>query len=236
MSSKRLLLMMKINIAIDGHSACGKSTTAKAIAKELGYTYIDSGAMYRAVTLYFSDNNIALSNPREVNRALDNISIEFHSNDSGMSDVYLNGQFVEDEIRTMRITEKVSEVSALSPVRESLVKQQRKLARRKGMVMDGRDIGSVVLPDAELKLFMTADINIRTERRQQELLKKGYLVNFDEVKSNLLKRDELDSSRENSPLIQPDDAIMIDTSFLTEEEQLEEGLMLVSRKLVENLN
>ncbi len=228
--------MMKINIAIDGHSACGKSTTAKAIAKELGYTYIDSGAMYRAVTLYFSDNNIALSNPREVNRALDNISIEFHSNDSGMSDVYLNGQFVEDEIRTMRITEKVSEVSALSPVRESLVKQQRKLARRKGMVMDGRDIGSVVLPDAELKLFMTADINIRTERRQQELLKKGYLVNFDEVKSNLLKRDELDSSRENSPLIQPDDAIMIDTSFLTEEEQLEEGLMLVSRKLVENLN
>lgn len=228
--------MMKINIAIDGHSACGKSTTAKAIARELGYTYIDSGAMYRAVTLYFSDNNIALSNPREVNRALDNISIEFHSNDSGMSDVYLNGQFVEDEIRTMRITEKVSEVSALSPVRESLVKQQRKLARRKGMVMDGRDIGSVVLPDAELKLFMTADINIRTERRQQELLKKGYLVNFDEVKSNLLKRDELDSSRENSPLIQPDDAIMIDTSFLTEEEQLEEGLMLVSRKLVENLN
>ncbi len=228
--------MMKINIAIDGHSACGKSTTAKAIAKELGYSYIDSGAMYRAVTLYFSDNNIALSNPREVNRALDNISIEFHSNDSGMSDVYLNGQFVEDEIRTMRITEKVSEVSALSPVRESLVKQQRKLARRKGMVMDGRDIGSVVLPDAELKLFMTADINIRTERRQQELLKKGYLVNFDEIKSNLLKRDELDSSRENSPLIQPDDAIMIDTSFLTEEEQLEEGLMLVSRKLVENLN
>jgi len=228
--------MMKINIAIDGHSACGKSTTAKAIAKELGYSYIDSGAMYRAVTLYFSDNNIALSNPREVNRALDNISIEFHSNDSGMSDIYLNGQFVEDEIRTMRITEKVSEVSALSPVRESLVKQQRKLARRKGMVMDGRDIGSVVLPDAELKLFMTADINIRTERRQQELLKKGYLVNFDEIKSNLLKRDELDSSRENSPLIQPDDAIMIDTSFLTEEEQLEEGLMLVSRKLVENLN
>ncbi len=228
--------MGKINIAIDGHSASGKSTTAKAIAQELGYTYVDSGAMYRAVTYYFLEHNISITNPKDVTRALSDIAITFHFDEnSGSSETFLNGIRVEDEIRTMRITRKVSEVSALSPVRTAMVKQQKKLAKKRGVVMDGRDIGSVVIPDAELKIFMTADINIRTSRRQEELIEKNHLVDFNEVKTNLEKRDKLDSTRSDSPLIQPDDAIILDTSNLTLEEQIEEGLMLAGSRLVEDI-
>ena len=237
MPTNRLLLMRKINIAIDGHSACGKSTTAKAIADELGYTYVDSGAMYRAATHYFLEHNISLSNPKQVAGALSSIAITFHLNEkTGSSETFLNGLRVEDVIRTMKITKKVSEVSALSPVRAAMVSQQKKLSKNKGVVMDGRDIGSVVIPDAELKIFMTADINIRASRRQKELIDREYLIDFDEVKANLSKRDALDSNREDSPLIQPDDAVILDTSHLTLEEQVEEGLMLVGSRLVEELN
>lgn len=228
--------MGKINIAIDGHSASGKSTTSKAIAQELGYTYVDSGAMYRAVTYYFLEHNISITNPKDVTRALSDIAITFHFDENaGSSETFLNGIRVEDKIRTMRITRKVSEVSALSPVRTAMVKQQKKLAKKKGVVMDGRDIGSVVIPDAELKIFMTADINIRTSRRQEELIEKDHLVDFDEVKANLEKRDKLDSTRSDSPLIQPDDAIILDTSHLTLDEQIEEGLMLAGSRLVEEI-
>ncbi len=226
--------MKKINIAVDGYSACGKSTTARAMAKILGYRYVDSGAMYRAVTLYIIKNNIAITNPRDVDKALKKIVVSFELNSkTGMSETFLNGLRVENEIRMMEVTEAVSEVSALSPVRKAMVAQQKKLAKRKGVIMDGRDIGTVVLPDAELKIFMTADVNVRTLRRQKELMEKDQLLDFDVVKDNLERRDHIDSSRQDSPLRQADDAIIIDTTYLTLDEQVEEGLMLATTRMVE---
>ena len=226
--------MKKVNIAIDGFSACGKSTTAKAMARELGYLYVDSGAMYRAVTLYFLDHNITLTNPREVQKVLDNIKITFHVNPkTGETETFLNVLRVEEEIRTMRVTEHVSQVSALSPVRKAMVSQQQKFGKKKGVVMDGRDIGTVVFPDAALKIFMIADMNIRAERRQKELFEKNQLVDFEEVKANLARRDAIDSTREDSPLKQADDALIIDTTYLTLDEQIEEGLNLATSRILE---
>ncbi|MGK7390974.1 MAG: (d)CMP kinase [Candidatus Cyclobacteriaceae bacterium M2_1C_046] len=225
--------MKKITIAIDGYSACGKSTTAKALAAVLGYTYIDTGAMYRAVTLYFLDNYISLTNKKEILKALDNINISFKVNpDTGKSEACLNGLDVEKEIRKMRVTEKVSPVSAIPEVRKAMVAQQQKMGKGKGTVMDGRDIGTVVFPDAELKLFMTADINIRAARRQQELLDKGQMVELEKIKHNLAERDRIDSTREEGPLKKAEDAIYIDTSFITIDEQVDQIIELVVGRLI----
>ncbi len=193
--------MRKIVIAIDGYSACGKSTTAKEVARIFGYHYIDSGAMYRAVTLYFLDHHIALTNPREIARALAEIKITFQVNGKGISETFLCGISVEKKIRKMRISEDVSQVSAIKAVRLAMVEQQRKLGKNKGIVMDGRDIGTVVFPAAELKLFLTADILVRAFRRQRELLEKGDLIDLDSIIGNLEKRDKIDSHREESPLM-----------------------------------
>lgn len=222
--------MEKIIIAIDGHSACGKSSTAKAVARELGYIYIDSGAMYRAVTLYFLQNNISETDPLQVEQALEDINISFKNTSEG-NQTFLNGVNVEKEIRDMAVTNHVSHVSAIPAVRKAMVAQQRRMSEQKGVVMDGRDIGTVVFPNAELKIFMTADFDIRAERRRQELLEKNIVVDFEEVKKNLVKRDELDSTRENSPLIQDSQAVVIDNSHLTFEEQVEKVVSLAKQKV-----
>jgi len=225
--------MKKIVVAIDGYSACGKSSTAKELAKLLNYTYIDSGAMYRAVTLYFHNNHITLTNHREVEDALNNIRIDFFKNEkTGLSETFLNNLNVEDEIRKMYISDKVSEVSSLKSVRKTLVSKQRDLGKKKGVVMDGRDIGSVVFPEAELKIFMVADIYVRAGRRQEELMKKGQTVNLDKIIANLKKRDHLDTTREESPLVQASDAIIVDTTFLTFEEQVDDILSLSLGKMI----
>src|SRR5258706_12165564 len=218
--------MRRIIIAIDGYSACGKSTTAKEVAKILGYRYIDSGAMYRAVTLYFLDQHIALTNPKEVVKALQKIRIAFQNQSDGMTETFLNGLNVERKIRKMKISENVSQVSSLSEVRVALVAQQRKLGKEKGIVMDGRDIGTVVFQEAELKLFLTADILVRAFRRQRELLEKEDLVDLDTIIANLQKRDEIDSHRKESPLVQAKDAILIDTTHITIDEQVDEVVRL----------
>jgi cytidylate kinase len=224
--------LKKIVIAIDGYSACGKSTTAKQVAGILGYRYIDSGAMYRAVTLYFLDHHVSLTNPKEVVKALQQIQITFKVNSRNISETYLNGLNVERQIRTMRISENVSQVSTLKDVRSALVEQQRKMGRERGVVMDGRDIGSVVFPNAELKLFMTADILVRAFRRQRELLNRGQLIDLDEVIDNLLHRDKIDSERTESPLQQAQDAIVIDTTHISIDEQVDEVIRLAVSKSI----
>jgi cytidylate kinase len=213
--------MKRITIAIDGYSGCGKSTTARETSRILGYRYIDSGAMYRAVTLYFLEHHVAISIPKEVERALADIRITFQVNSKGITETFLNGANVEREIREMRVSEFVSPVSALKVVRHALVEQQRKLGRSKGIVMDGRDIGTVVFPDAELKLFLTADMLVRAFRRQRELLERDELVDLDEIIDNLRKRDEIDSHRAESPLRKAEGAIEMDTTYLAIEEQVE---------------
>lgn len=212
----------KIVIAIDGYSACGKSTTAKEVARILGYRYIDSGAMYRAVTVYFLDHHISLSNPKEVVKALHDIHISFKVNSKGVSETYLNNLNVEKEIRKMRISENVSPVSAIKEVRTAMVEQQRRMGKEKSIVMDGRDIGTVVFPDAELKFFMTADMIVRAIRRQRELLENDKLVDLDDVIDNIVKRDKIDTTRKESPLRQAKDAIVIDTTHITIDEQVDE--------------
>ena len=208
--------MGKIVIAIDGYSGCGKSSTAKAVAKALGFTYIDSGAMYRAATLHFLDHFLSPSNPNDVEKGLKSLEISFQINpDTQKQETYLNGLNVEDEIRTMKVSERVSEIATVKEIRKELVAQQQRLGKKKGVVMDGRDIGSVVFPDAELKVFMTADLETRAARRQQELLEKGEMVDLEEIKTNLAERDRIDSSRAESPLIKTPDAVEIDTSNLT---------------------
>jgi cytidylate kinase len=218
--------MRKVTIAIDGYSACGKSTTAKLVAATLGYRYIDSGAMYRAVTHYFLQKHVALTNPREVARALGEIKINFNVNAKGVSETYLNGLRVESEIRSMQVSENVSQVSALRDVRVAMVEQQRKMGRDKAIVMDGRDIGTVVFPDAELKMFLTADILTRAFRRQKELLDKDELVELDTIIDNLLKRDQIDSTRAESPLRKAAEAIELDTTHVTIDEQTDEVVRL----------
>ncbi len=225
--------MQKIIIAVDGFSACGKSTTAKAVAKELGYNYIDTGAMYRAVTLFFNSNYIELTNPKAVTKALDEIHITFVVNPrDGVSETYLNGLNVEKEIRKMYISDLVSPVSALPEVRRAMVAQQQKMGRKGGIVMDGRDIGTTVFPNADLKIFVNADMQVRAYRRQQEFMSKDQLVPFDDVIKNLVERDRIDSTRQESPLRRSDDAVDLDTTYLTIDEQVEFVVNLAMSKIV----
>jgi len=227
--------MGKIVIAIDGYSGCGKSSTAKAVAKILGYTYIDSGAMYRAATLHFLNENLSPSKLEEVNQGLETLSISFRINpETGQQETFLNGQNVEDEIRSMQISQKVSELATVASIRKELVAQQQRLGSGKGVVMDGRDIGSVVFPDAELKVFMTANLATRARRRQLELLEKGQSVDLEEIKENLAGRDEVDSSRTESPLMKMSDAVEVDTSNLTFEGQVAQIVQLAKSKIEMN--
>ena len=224
--------MKKIIITIDGWSSCGKSTLARGLAKELTYVYIDSGAMYRAITLFFLRHHIDWSDTQAVASHLAEVSLEFHPNaHTGQSEIYLNGENVEYVIRDLVVAEKVSEVAALGPVRTFAVAQQRKMGDRKGIVMDGRDIGTTVFPKAELKIFMTADNAVRVERRFKELYAKNPNITIDEVKANLEMRDYIDSHRAISPLRQAEDAVLLDNSYMTMEEQLEWALKLVHERL-----
>ena len=212
-----------IVVAIDGYSSCGKSTLAKALAKKLHFIYVDSGAMYRAVTLYFIRNNTDLNNHDLIIDALEHIDLNFHSRDY-QSHILLNGEEVSEEIRKMPVSENVSRVSAIREVRQAMVKQQQKMGKSKNMVMDGRDIGTVVFPDAQIKLFMTADPKIRAERRFKELAAKGETVSLEEIFENIAHRDFQDTTREESPLMRADYAIILDNTMLTEEEQLQFAL------------
>jgi cytidylate kinase len=220
--------MNKKIITIDGWSACGKSTLAKQLANKLGYVYIDSGAMYRAITLFFLRNSIDLSNTVEVSAALKNINIDFRFNpDAKHADIYLNDENIETLIRDLSVAEKVSAIAAIEAVRTFAVAQQQKMGVNKGIVMDGRDIGTTVFPTAEIKLFMTANSDIRVERRLKELRPKNPQITREEVKKNLETRDHLDSTREISPLRKAEDAIILDNSHLSMEEQLAFALRLV---------
>ena len=206
----------KIIITIDGWSACGKSTLAKQFAKELNYKYIDSGAMYRCITLYFLRNHVDWTKSAIVEKALKSIVIEFiYNSKSKESEVYMNGENVEYLIRDLVVAEKVSDVAAIKSVREFAVKHQQEMGKTKGIVMDGRDIGTVVFPKAELKIFMTADNAVRVERRFKELFEKNPNITIDEVKNNLEMRDYIDSHREFSPLKQADDAVVLDNTNLS---------------------
>lgn len=224
--------MEKIIVTIDGWSSCGKSTLARQLAKELGYVYIDSGAMYRAITLYFLRNHINWEHVEEVHQALENIQLDFFFNEqSQQSEILLNDENVEYLIREMIVAEKVSEVAAIKEVREFAVAAQQAMGIKKGIVMDGRDIGTTVFPNAELKLFMTADIATRVERRFREMLVKNPNVSIEEVKSNLEMRDYIDSNREISPLRQASDAIVLDNTHLTMEQQLKQALRLLQERV-----
>jgi CMP/dCMP kinase len=225
-------LAKKIIIAIDGYSSCGKSTLAKQLARELNYRYIDSGAMYRAITLFFLRNHVDWTDKKEVAEALQNIDIEFHSNPStGESEIYLNGENVEYVIRDLVVAEKVSEVAVIKEIRDFAVKQQQAMGKKKGIVMDGRDIGTTVFPDAELKIFMTADNAVRVERRFKEMYSKNPNITIDEVGHNLEMRDYIDSHREVSPLTKAKDAVIIDNTYLTEKQQLLNVIELVNKRL-----
>jgi len=210
----------KIIIAIDGYSSCGKSTLARALAKRLQYLHIDSGAMYRAVTLYFMRQQINLEDAQDVRDALEKISI-YLTFENNTQVTWLNHENVEAAIRAPEVNQWVSPVSTLTAVRKEMVAQQQRMGNGKGIVMDGRDIGTVVFPHAELKLFLIADLEVRVERRWLELHEKGILSSREEVKKNLLERDHIDSTREDSPLRQAEDATVIDTSYLTPKEQLQ---------------
>lgn len=223
--------MEKLVIAIDGYSGCGKSSTAKVVAKALGLKYIDSGATYRATALYFKRENVRIQNPQEVAAALERIKIDIKFNpDANRHECWLNGENVEDRIRHMDITERVSEVSAIPAVRAAMIRIQRQMANAHGVVMDGRDIGTVVFPDADLKIFMTADLDVRAARRMKELSEKGIDANFESVKKNLAKRDRMDSERKISPLKKAGDAIEIDTSTLSFEEQTQKIVDLAKQR------
>lgn len=227
--------MKKIIITIDGWSSCGKSTLAKQLAQKLNYVYVDSGAMYRAITLYFLRNHVDWTDDSEVISALDEINLEFHYNPkSEKSEIYLNGENVEYVIRDLVIAEKVSDVAAIKEVRDFAVAQQRKMGTRKGIVMDGRDIGTVVFPKAELKIFMVADNAVRVERRFKELFEKNPNTTIDEVKANLEMRDYMDSHREISPLKKAPDAIVLDNTNLTEHEQFSMALKWIDEKVAEH--
>ena len=221
----------KIIITIDGWSSCGKSTLAKQLAAKLKYTYIDSGAMYRAITLYFLRNHVDWTDSRAVARALKEIHIEFFHNEvSKTTEVILNDENVEYLIRDLVVAEKVSDVAAIKAVRDYAVARQQALGEKKAIVMDGRDIGTVVFPKAELKIFMTADKAVRVERRFRELYEKNPNISLEEVKNNLEMRDYIDSHREISPLRQAPDAIVLDNSNLTEQEQYQLALKWVAEK------
>jgi cytidylate kinase len=221
-----------IIVTIDGWSSTGKSTLAKQLAKQLAYRHVDSGAMYRAITLYFLRNHIDWTDKKEVIDALKNITLEFIVNEKNMqSEIYLNGENVEYLIRDLIISEKVSDIAAIKEIRTFAVKQQHKIGQNKGIVMDGRDIGTVVFPMAEVKIFMTADSSVRVERRYKELLEKNPNITLDEVKNNIEMRDYMDSHREVSPLKKAEDAVELDNTYLTEKEQLDFALKLVNKKI-----
>ena len=224
--------MKKIIITIDGYSSCGKSTLAKQLANELQYTFIDSGAMYRAITLYFLRNHINWQEKKQVQSALENISLEFIYNAKTLkSDMHLNGENVATLIRDMLVSENVSDVSTIKEVREFAVTQQRKMGKQKGIVMDGRDIGTTVFPKAELKIFMIADTAVRVERRFKELFAKDPNITIEEVMNNLAMRDYIDTNREISPLRKADDAIVLDNSKITMEEQFKMAMKWVKEKI-----
>ncbi len=225
----------KIIIAIDGYSSTGKSTIAKQIAKALNYIYVDTGAMYRAVTLYAMQHNFVIENEIQADQLiqnLDNISLSFKFNKSlGFAEVFLNGINVEREIRTIEVSKLVSKVAAISEVRKKLVKEQQEMGTFKGIVMDGRDIGTVVFPEAELKLFMTASAEKRAKRRHLELLKRGDIVSYEEVLENVQERDHIDSSRKDSPLMKADNAVELDNSDMGMDEQFERIMSLIRSKI-----
>jgi CMP/dCMP kinase len=225
----------KLIIAVDGYSSCGKSTFAKAIAQKLGYLYIDTGAMYRAVTL-FSLRNHLIENEKidrvKLISPLGRVSINFVRNqENGLDETFLNGENVESEIRGMEVSRHVSLVSAVKEVREKMVELQREMGKQKGVILDGRDIGTVVYPNADIKLFMTADPDVRAQRRYDELVAKGEKVSFAEIKENLLQRDKQDTSRAESPLRQAQDAIVLDNSHMNPKQQMEWFLKLLNTKL-----
>ena len=222
----------KIIIAIDGFSSCGKSTLAKAMAKALEYVFVDTGAMYRAIALYFLRNNIAFNDTASIEAALHAIELRFRYNSvSQKSDMYLNGENVEQEIREMQVSQKVSEVASIAAVRDFAVAQQQAMGIDKGIVMDGRDIGTVVFPNAELKLFVTADPAIRLERRYQELLQTNPAILREEVAANLQQRDLMDSTRAHSPLKQADDALVLDNTNLDRAQQFELAMKWAMEKI-----
>lgn len=222
----------KINIAIDGYSSCGKSTLTKELAKELSYTYIDTGAMYRAVALHLLRNKISPSATELVEEALKDIQLSFTQTEQ--SEILLNSQPIEAFIRNMEVSNIVSEVAAIKTVREFLVKQQQQIVEQKGVIMDGRDIGTVVMPNAELKIFMTADKEVRVQRRYDELLLKGKSITIEEVKKNLEHRDYIDTHREESPLSMAEDAILLDNTNLSKQEQLAFVIKLVNKRILDH--
>lgn len=226
--------MKDIIIAIDGYSACGKSTLAKALAKELNYTFIDSGAMYRGVTLFTLRQNLIHNGSVKENtlgKLLPDVRINFRYNAlTDLRELYLNDENVETEIRSMEVAKNVSKIAAISIVREKLVAEQQEMGKNGGVVMDGRDIGSVVFPKAEFKLFVTASIEVRTKRRYDELKAKGKNITLDEVKSNLEQRDLIDTTREIGPLIQTEDAVLLDNTNLNQQEQLDEVLSMLNER------
>ena len=225
----------KITIAVDGHSSCGKSTLAKDIAKKLEYLYIDSGAMYRAITLFAIRKNLNENTFQEIIPLLNEINLSFQKTNNGLSSIHLNGENVEDEIRRKPVANAVSRIAEIKEVRKKLVIEQRKFGKNGGIVMDGRDIGSVVFPNAELKLFITADVDIRTNRRYLEMIQKGVSLSKEEVKKNLVERDHIDSTREESPLIKVEDSVEINNSNLNKNEQLNLVLKIIE-KTISNLS
>jgi CMP/dCMP kinase len=220
----------KLLIAIDGYAACGKSTLAKQLAAHLHYLFLDTGAMYRAVTLYLLEHHIDWLDKKQLEAAFNDISIAFQRNENGKAHTFLNGDDVEEEIRSMRVSNKVSEVAAVSAVRKFLVKQQQEIGKQKGVVMDGRDIGTVVFPDADLKLFITAEMDTRVQRRLLELQSNDIQVSETDIRNNLIKRDYEETSRADSPLVQAADAILIDNTHLTPQEQFDMVLQLVEQR------
>ena len=224
--------MKKIIITIDGWSSCGKSTLAKQLARKIGYLYIDSGAIYRAITLYFLRNNVDISNTKQIKEALNNITLEFIANEySAQQEIYLNGENVEYIIRDLVVAEKVSEVAANKDVRTFAVAVQQEMGKNKGIVMDGRDIGTTVFPQAEIKIFMVADEAVRVERRFAEMFEKNPNITLDEIRANIEMRDYIDSHREVSPLRKADDAIELDNTNLSEKEQLDFAMKLLKKNL-----
>lgn len=223
--------MKKLIIALDGHSGCGKSSTAKAVAAQLNYAYLDTGAMYRSVTLYFIQNKIDISDGEAIKKALQNIQIHFaYNTELSRHETFLNGEMVEDEIRKLYVANKVSPVSAISAVRRFLVFQQQEIGKHKNIVAEGRDIGTVVFPNAELKIFMTAEVKERAIRRQKELGNKGEIVELEDIIRNIEERDQIDTSRKDSPLLKADDASVIDTTHLNFEEQVSKIIVLALAK------
>lgn len=228
--------MKKIIVTIDGWSSTGKSTLAKQLAKALRYIYVDSGAMYRAITLYFLRNHVNWTDKKQVRKALTEINIEFQKNSkTETSEIYLNGENVEYVIRDLVVAEKVSEIAAIKEVREFAVAQQQKMGKGRGIIMDGRDIGTVVFPDAELKIFMEADSSVRVERRFKELFEKNPNVTIEEVKANLEMRDYIDSHREVSPLKKAKDSFVLNNTNLTEKEQFQKAKEWAQKKISSSL-